>query len=118
MSIRFINNPEENNSIRNYKFTDTTGKVKEISCPTDHPDAELIVELENTKNCCYYLKTEKAEHFFIKMEASYAFDPKQDSTSYKKRNWKYKKVVKNKYDNYIKYLKNNEPKYLKLVERI
>lgn len=117
MSQKYISATNENNISKEYVFFDISGKNKSFSLTIDQPDMRLISELSNLSNCCYSVTSSNKESFFIKFEAGMAFNPIEDSNSYRNRLWKWKKVTKSSFDRYLKFLVTKEVRLLRVVER-
>jgi hypothetical protein len=118
MSKKFISDPKKENVIKNYVFTDLRGKIKTFAIGYDEPDMQLIESLSSKLNCCYSVSTEDKEMFFVKFYSSMAFNPLEDSSSYRIREWKWKKVSKKSFELYKKFLETKKTQFLKLVERL
>lgn len=118
MPRKFISDPKKENIEKNYTFFDFRGKVSKFSINYDDPDIKLIKELQSKFNCCYSVSTEDQEMFFIKFYSSAAFNPAEDSSSYRIREWKWKKVNRKSFEMYQKFLETKKTQFLRLVERI
>jgi hypothetical protein len=118
MSQKYISNPYEETVEKNYVFFDIEGKSKAFSLTTDQPDMQIISQLSDLSNCCYSVMSSNKESYFIKFEAGMAFNPLENSNSYRSRLWKWKRVTKSSFNNYLKFLQTKEVRLLRVIERL
>lgn len=117
MSIKLINNIEQVSNNREYCFI--TLDNKEIKFKTSIENDDLLIKnLKHRHNCCYHVKKEVGEMFFIKTLSGIIFNPNNDSPSYRAQPWKWSKVSKKVYELYLKFLNTKQQRLYSAIGKM